>query len=119
MIGGDSALVGMGAAALLGIYADLAMNIASATNSSPQTTELFAGDRSETLWKWVVIGGGTALGFGVIGSLFSGSIWPIVATGLVIVVMGTMYRLALHWGQKRKEQEALAAASVISVDWVA
>jgi hypothetical protein len=91
-------LLGMGFAGLFGIYADLAMNIASATNSSPQTTELFAGARSETLWKWVKIGGGVALGFGLFASIMSGTIIPLFAVGTVIVVMGVMYKYALKWG---------------------
>ena len=62
----NPALLGIGFASLFGIYADLAMNIASATNSSPQTTELFAGSRKTTLWKWVKIGGGVALAYGVL-----------------------------------------------------
>ena len=60
----DPKLLGLGAAALFGIYADLAFNIYSATNSSPQTTELFAGDRADTLMKWVWVGGGAVLVFG-------------------------------------------------------
>lgn len=91
-------LFGMGMAGLFGIYADLAMNIASATNSSPQTTELFAGTRSDTLWKWVKIGGGVALGFGLFGSIISGTIVPILAVGSVIIIMGIMYKYALKWG---------------------
>jgi hypothetical protein len=91
-------LLGMGFAGLFGIYADLAMNIASATNSSPQTTELFAGARSDTLWKWVKIGGGVALGFGLFASIMSGTIIPLFAVGTVIVTMGIMYHFALKWG---------------------
>jgi hypothetical protein len=40
-----------------GVAADLVYNVFSATNSSPQTTELFAGDRAGTLWKYVRLGG--------------------------------------------------------------
>lgn len=92
------ALLGMSAAALFGIYADLAMNIASATNSSPQTTELWAKDRAETLWKWVKIGGGVALAYGLFGSIIAKSPWPMIASLVVIVSMGTMYSLAIKWG---------------------
>lgn len=94
----DPTLLGMGFAGLFGIYADLAMNIASATNSSPQTTELFAGERSETLWKWVKIGGAVAIGFGLFASLMSRTIIPLLAVGSVILVMGIMYKYALKWG---------------------
>lgn len=95
----DGALVGIGAAALFGIYADLAMNIASATNSSPQTTELFAGQRSDTLWKWTKIGGGTAIAFGLGASIAIGNPIPLIATLVVVGVMGAMYYYALKWGQ--------------------
>lgn len=95
----NAALFGIAAASLFGIYADLAMNIASATNSSPQTTELFAGDRSETLWKWVKIGGITAIGFGALASIWAGTPIPLIATLVVGGVMGIMYKYALKWGQ--------------------
>ena len=96
----SGSLVGIGAAALFGIYADLAMNIASATNSSPQTTELFAGDRANTLWKWVKIGGVTAVGFGIVGAALTGSLWPIIGVAAVVGVMFAMYKNALSAGQK-------------------
>ena len=102
-------------AILLGIYADLAMNIASATNSSPQTTELFAGERSETLWKWVKIGGVTAVGFGAIGSILSGSIFPLIGTAAVIAVMGLMYKYALKWGKQDSVQTTSYTTSVPSM----
>jgi hypothetical protein len=44
-------------AVTFGVAADLVYNVFSATNSSPQTTELFAADRSDTLWKYVRLGG--------------------------------------------------------------
>lgn len=43
-------------AILFGVAADLTYNIFSATNSSPQTTELFASARAATLWKYVRLG---------------------------------------------------------------
>jgi hypothetical protein len=91
-------MLGMGFAGLFGIYADLAMNIASATNSSPQTTELFAGKRQKTLWKWVKIGGGVALGYGLFASIVSGTIIPLIAVATVIASMGVMYYYAVKWG---------------------
>ena len=57
--------IGPGAALLVGVYADLAFNLFSAMNSSPQTTELFADDRAETLWKYVKIADAAAVGFGI------------------------------------------------------
>jgi hypothetical protein len=98
-------LLGVGFATLFGVYADLAMNIASATNSSPQTTELFAGARSDTLWKWVKIGGGVAIGFGLFASIMSGTIIPLFAVGVVIATMGIMYKYALKWGNGHAEAQ--------------
>jgi hypothetical protein len=69
-------LAGLSAAGLFGIYADLAFNMYSAMNSSPQTTELFAKDRSSTLWKYVVIGDVGVVGFGLFGSFLAQSLWP-------------------------------------------
>lgn len=100
----DPTLLGIGFAGLFGIYADLAMNIASATNSSPQTTELFAGDRHETLWKWVKIGGGVALAYGVFASVISWSLIPLLAVGSVILSMGTMYYFAAKWGRDNNSE---------------
>jgi hypothetical protein len=98
-------MLGIGFAGLFGIYADLAMNIASATNSSPQTTELFANGRRKTLWKWVKIGGGVALGYGLFASVVSGTIVPLLAVGSVILSMGIMYHFALKWGTENNGEE--------------
>jgi uncharacterized protein YhhL (DUF1145 family) len=104
-----SILLGGLAAALFGIYADLAFNLFSATNSSPQTTELFAGDRSETLWKYVKIGDFAALAFGFAGAAMTYSspstrklaIWPLIGAVVVIVLMHSMYMHALKAGQAK------------------
>lgn len=96
----DDRLVGGGlAAGLFGIYADLAYNTYSATNSSPQTTELFAGERDETLWKYVILGHFQALAIGLFGSLLARKLWPLIGTVTVGVVMHCMYRHALHAGR--------------------
>ena len=102
-----SLLLGGLAAALFGIYADLAFNLFSATNSSPQTTELFAGDRAETLWKYVKIGDLAALAFGLAGAAMTYAspstrklaIWPLIGAVIVIVLMHGMYMHALKAGQ--------------------
>lgn len=87
------------AAIAFGVYADLAYNLYSATNSSPQTTELFAGERSETLWKYVVIGHVQAVGLGVFGSILDRTLWPIFGTLSIGTVMHCMYRHALKAGE--------------------
>lgn len=87
------------AAISFGVYADLAYNLYSATNSSPQTTELFAGERSETLWKYVVIGHIQAVALGLFGSLLDGTLWPLFGTLSIGGVMHGMYRHALNAGE--------------------
>lgn len=107
-----AALLGGLAAALFGIYADLAFNLFSATNSSPQTTELFAGERSKTLWKYVKIGDMAALAFGFIGagityasaSTRKLAAWPLIGSVLVIVIMHAMYYHALKAGQNNNSK---------------
>lgn len=81
-----------------GVYADLAYNLYSATNSSPQTTELFSGERSETLWKYVLIGHGQAVALGVFGSFLDRTLWPLFGTLSIGGVMHCMYRHALKAG---------------------
>lgn len=86
------------AAVSFGVYADLAYNLYSATNSSPQTTELFAGDRGVTLWKYVVIGHVQAVVLGVFGSILDRSLWPLFGTLSIGGVMHYMYQHALKAG---------------------
>jgi hypothetical protein len=99
MASSDRLIAGATAAGLFGIYADLAYNTYSATNSSPQTTELFAGERTTTLWKYVVIGHLQALGIGLFGSFLSRKLWPLIGTVTVGVIMHCMYRHALGAGE--------------------
>lgn len=101
-------LMGGLAAALFGIYADLAFNLFSATNSSPQTTELNARQRAKTLMKYVTIADVSALFFGVVGAAMTYSSkstrklwpWPLIGAGLVVVVMHTMYVHARNAGTR-------------------
>lgn len=92
---------GTTAAISFGVYADLAYNLYSATNSSPQTTELFAGEREKTLWKYVIIGHGQAFALGVFGSILDRSWWPLFGTVTIGAVMHGMYRHAVNAGKKQ------------------
>jgi hypothetical protein len=94
------------AAALFGIYADLAYNCYSATNSSPQTTELFAGEREKTLMKYVLIGDAqvvalSAFGFIVLTAAGQRGIrwWPVIGGLTVGGIMHAMYAHALKAGK--------------------
>lgn len=93
-----SLMTGTASALAFGVYADLAYNIYSATNSSPQTTELFAGDRSETLQKYVMMGHAQALALGAFGAWLDKSFWPLIGVAAVGVVMHMMYQHALTSG---------------------
>lgn len=91
----DDKLVGGGVAAgLFGIYADLAYNCYSATNSSPQTTELFASEREETLMKYVYAGHAQAFAIGIVGSILARKWWPLLGVSSIAVIMHFMYEHA-------------------------
>lgn len=72
-------------------------------NSSPQTTELFAGEREKTLMKYVRIGDWTAIVLAALASLLSRSVWPIIGAALVVVQMHWLYVYAARCG-KRDQQ---------------
>ena len=84
-----------------GVAADLVYNIFSATNSSPQTTELFAGDRAQTLWKYVRLGAGQSAILVGIMSIRGGSIWPVIGGAVAGVAMWMMYSHALEAGKRK------------------
>lgn len=82
-----------------GVAADLVYNIFSATNSSPQTTELFAAERSETLMKYVRLGAVQAALLVGIMAYRGRSIWPILGGVLAGAAMWWMYGHALKAGR--------------------
>lgn len=86
----------------LGIFADVAFTAYSSTNSSPQTTELFAGERLDTLWKWVRRGDAIAVGYGIAGALVGRSPWPLIGAGSVAALMHWMYYDAVKSGTSGK-----------------
>ena len=86
-------------AVLIGVWATFALDVFSTLNSSPQTTELFAKDREDTLMHWVAIGSGVAVGGGAIASGVSRKAWPLIATIIVAAAMFYMYKHAVARGQ--------------------
>jgi hypothetical protein len=86
------------AAILIGVWATFALDVFSTLNSSPQTTELFAGDREDSLMFWVGVGAGTAVGGGAIATVVSGRPWPLIATVIVAAGMYMTYRMAVKRG---------------------
>lgn len=117
MAGGWWPRVTPGASGLLGIYAAVGYDVMSATNSSPQTTELFAGDRADTLWKYVKLGDAQVAGISLFGALVAqkeapGSwVWPVAGAMLTMLAMHMMYAHALESG-KAKAGRGPAAFSV-------
>lgn len=89
---------GTDVALLLGVYGTFALDVFSTLNSSPQTTELFAKDREDSLMHWVMIGDGAALAGGVAGSYFTKSVWPLIAAAAVAGGMHLAYKHAVSRG---------------------
>lgn len=88
-------------AAVIGVSAAVVYDVISATNSSPQTTEINAAARSETLMKWVHIGLAQAILFVLIMVLAEppGKKWrPLVGGGLAAVLLYAQYVHAKNAG---------------------
>ena len=93
--------MGDGDAAVIGIYAAVVYDVISATNSSPQTTEINAAARADTLMKWVKIGLAQAALFVAIGVAAEapGKRWrPVVGGGLAAVLLWMQYCHAKNSG---------------------
>lgn len=97
----------MGIAALIGIYAALILDVFSSTNSSPQTTELFAHDRAASLWRWVRVGALVSVAFIALGVFMEYRdkdtdkrtwIGPLIGGASALAIMMLMYSYALKQG---------------------
>jgi len=90
-----------------GVAADLTYTVFGATNSSPQTTELFASDRAGTLMKYVKLGalqaavliGVMAFRAGSNGGGWARAFWPAAGGVLTGAMMWAMYAHALEAGK--------------------
>ena len=78
--------------------ADLVYNVFSATNSSPQTTELFARDRADALWKYVRLGGVQSAVLIGIMAYRGRTMWAVFGGVLAGGFMWAMYHHALKAG---------------------
>lgn len=87
------AVAGDSPAVKVAVFGALAYDIVSAVNSSPQTTELNAAQRSATLMKWVVIAECQIAGFAVLGVLLDGTLWPAVGA---VIGGGLMWAQYVH-----------------------
>jgi hypothetical protein len=70
-------------AIVVAVYAALVYDIISATNSSPQTTEINASTRADTLMKWVHLGLLQAVLFIGVGVYLDKKRWPPLVGGAV------------------------------------
>jgi hypothetical protein len=95
---------GMGTPAVtVAVYAALTYDVISATNSSPQTTEINAQKRADTLMKWVKLGLAQAALFAGIGIALEFAskrpIWPpLVGSGLAGGLLWWQYIHAMNSG---------------------
>jgi hypothetical protein len=103
--------IGATAAVLYMVTVDASLNVFSAQNSSPQTTELFAKDRKTTLMKYVYIGDATTLGLGLFASLIASSWWPLAGAVTVTVFMHALYVHAAKAGQNGTAPAASGSSS--------
>jgi hypothetical protein len=95
----DFSLIGSDTAVTFMVSAGLVYEIIAAACSSPQTTEINAGQRSETLMKWVIIGMLQAAVFVIIAAMMSKEKWPaLVGGGLAGGMMWVSYAHANRAG---------------------
>jgi hypothetical protein len=81
------------------VYATLMYDIISATNSSPQTTEINARKRGATLMKWVHIGLLQGFFFVAVGVYLDKERWPpLLGGGIAALLLYAQYRYALQSG---------------------
>lgn len=100
---------GTATAILIGVYATFALDVFSTLNSSPQTTELFAKDREDSLMHWVLIGDAAAIAGGAVGSLYTKSLFPLLAAGGIALMMHGLYKHATVRGKSKPAPEAASS----------
>lgn len=94
-------LVGSSAAITFMVAAGLVYEIIAAACSSPQTTEINASTRADTLMKWVIIGMAQAAVFVVIAAMLDKQKWPALLGGFMAgAMMWTSYAHAKSCGLK-------------------
>lgn len=89
---------GTAAAILLGVWATFALDVFGTTNSSPQTTEINAARRADTLMKWVYVGDFIAIGGGAIATVMSKKPWPLIGTIAIATLFTGLYIHARNAG---------------------
>lgn len=83
----DAQLVDQDAALAFMVSAGIVYEIIAAACSSPQTTEINAGARADTLMKWVKIGIGQAAVFVAIAAYLSKTPVAVIAGGVLAAAL--------------------------------
>lgn len=94
---------GSSPAGLFGLYLVAALDIYSFISSSPQTVELNANTRANTLMKYVNMGSLAGVGVGVIGVFLAPQgkkMWPAIGAGTGVVFAHLLYMHAKQAGLK-------------------
>lgn len=91
---------------------DAAYNAYSATNSSPQTSDVFGDDARRASLMWYVNAGHvSAVALAILSSIIAGSLWPLVGFGVIIAQMGWLYRRAFNRAAERSSGPADPSSS--------
>jgi hypothetical protein len=100
----DMSIVGSSKAITFMVAAGLVYEIIAAACSSPQTTELNASTRADTLMKWVMIGMVQAAIFVAIAAMMDEDHWPaLLGGGLAGAMMWCSYAHAKSAGLASNE----------------
>lgn len=95
----DVSLIGSSRAITFMVAAGLVYEIIAAACSSPQTTEINASTRADTLMKWVLIGMAQAAVFVAIATAMDKDKWPsLLGGGLAGAMLWTSYAHAKSAG---------------------
>jgi hypothetical protein len=95
----DMSLMGSSRAITFMVAAGLVYEIIAAACSSPQTTEINAGARADTLMKWVMVGMVQAAFFVFIAAMLDEDKWPaLLGGGLAGSIMWMSYAHAKQAG---------------------
>jgi uncharacterized BrkB/YihY/UPF0761 family membrane protein len=97
----DFSRVGSDKAVTFMVAAGLVYEIIAAACSSPQTTEINANSRADTLMKWVIIGLIQAGVFVLIAAAMDDNKWPaLLGGGMAAAIMWASYAHAKSAGLK-------------------
>lgn len=96
---------GLGASPMLkvAVCAELVYQVNGSNMSSPQTAELNAHARANTIDKWVTLTNWEVSAWLVFLSILDRSLWPILGGGMALVGMAAKYKYAINCGLNSSE----------------